>query len=219
MDMTSAPRLSSAPSTAPARTRLLDAALQVIRTKGYTATTVDDICAAAGVTKGSFFHHFKGKEDLGITAAHHWGEVTGAMFAAADYHAPADPRERVLGYLALRTALLEGELPDVTCLLGTMVQETYATHPAIRDACQAVIHAHADTVAEDLAAAKARHAPQAAWDPQEVSLYFQAVLQGAFVLAKAEGSAGVARRCVAHLRAYVETVLLPTAAAPPASAD
>nr|MDP9106243.1 TetR/AcrR family transcriptional regulator [Candidatus Eremiobacteraeota bacterium] len=35
------------------KTRLLDAALAVIRTKGYSAATVDDICRAAGVSKGS----------------------------------------------------------------------------------------------------------------------------------------------------------------------
>jgi len=41
------------------KTKLLNAALHVIRAKGYTATRVEDICEAAGVTKGSFFHHFK----------------------------------------------------------------------------------------------------------------------------------------------------------------
>jgi TetR/AcrR family transcriptional regulator, transcriptional repressor for nem operon len=45
----------------PSKEKLLDAALQVIRTKGYTATRIEDICEAAGLTKGSFFHHFKSK--------------------------------------------------------------------------------------------------------------------------------------------------------------
>ena len=120
----------------PSRIRLLDSALNEIRTKGYTATTVDDVCAAAGVTKGSFFHHFKGKEDLAIAATVHWNEVTGGLFAEAPYRRLADPRERVLGYLDFRAALLTGDLPDFTCLLGTMVQETFKTHPAIRDACR-----------------------------------------------------------------------------------
>lgn len=49
--------------------KLLDAAQNVFRTKGYAATTVDDICEAAIVTQGSFFHHFKSKEALTLDAA------------------------------------------------------------------------------------------------------------------------------------------------------
>lgn len=208
---------SSSPAL-PSRTRLLDAALQVIRTKGYTATTVDEICQAAGVTKGSFFHHFKGKEDLAIQATRHWSDVTGAAFAAADYHHLPDPRDRVLGYIDLRAVMLAGELPDFTCLLGTMVQETFTTHPAIRDACNAGIDGHAHTVAVDIAEAQALYVPDAAWDAQELALYTQAALQGAFVLAKAQGGAHIASVCVAHLRAYVQALLTPGAAvrlAPP----
>src|SRR5512136_66209 len=71
---------------AAARRKLLEAALSVIRAKGYEATTVDDLCAEAGVAKGSFFHHFKTKEALGIAAAEYWSEVTSALFEAAPYH-------------------------------------------------------------------------------------------------------------------------------------
>src|SRR5262249_15170520 len=58
-----------------ARARLLDTAVQVIRTQGYTASTVDDICRAAGLTKGAFFHHFKSKEDLAVAAATHFSQM------------------------------------------------------------------------------------------------------------------------------------------------
>jgi TetR/AcrR family transcriptional repressor of nem operon len=68
------------------KTRILDAALHVIRAKGYTATRIEDICEAAGLTKGSFFHHFKSKEDLALAAAEYWGYRTSALFAAAAYH-------------------------------------------------------------------------------------------------------------------------------------
>ena len=54
------------------KTKLLDAALKVVRAKGYTATRIEDVCEAAGVTKGSFFHHFASKEDLAVEAAAHW---------------------------------------------------------------------------------------------------------------------------------------------------
>src|SRR5579863_9825072 len=111
------------------RTKLLDAARDVIRTKGYAATTVDDICAAAGVTKGGFFHHFPSKEQLGIAAIEQFGATTAAVFASAPYASMPDPRDRVLGYVDFRAALLRMEIPQFTCLMGTTVQETYATHP------------------------------------------------------------------------------------------
>ncbi len=189
------------------KSRLLNAAIQVIRTKGYTATTVDDICHAAGVTKGSFFHHFKGKEESAVAATQHWNEVTGALFASAPYQNVADPRERVLAYIDFRASLLHGELPDYTCLLGTMVQETFATSPAIRAACAMGIELHARAVAGDIAQAKARYAPDADWSPESLALYTQASIQGAFILAKAKGGPQIAGECIAHLRSYVECLL------------
>src|SRR5258708_3032529 len=105
------------------KTRILNAALSVFRTKGYTATRVEDICEAAGLTKGSFFHHFSTKEELAIAAADYWSEVTSALFAGAPYHQPADPLERVLAYVDFRKMILRGELPEFTCLSPTMTQD------------------------------------------------------------------------------------------------
>src|SRR5579885_1615140 len=127
-----------------ARTRLLDAAMQVIRAQGYSATTVDDICRAARLTKGAFFHHFESKEDLAVAAAAHFSQMAETLHAAG--------------------------------------------------------------VARDIAAAKALYAPDAPWSAESLALHTQAVLQGAFVLAKAKHGPEVARECVSHLRRYIESL-------------
>jgi TetR/AcrR family transcriptional repressor of nem operon len=103
---------------APARQKLLEAALALIREKGYASTTVDDLCAKARVAKGSFFHHFKEKEALAVAAADYWSEATGAFFAAAPYHRHKDPLDRVLGYIDFRKSILKGEVAEFTCLVG-----------------------------------------------------------------------------------------------------
>ena len=189
------------------KTKLLDAALSVIRTKGYTAATVEEICRAAGVSKGSFFHYFSDKEAIAIAAAEHFSAGAAALFGAAPYRDESDPRERVLRYVDLRSALLRGDFADFTCLLGTMVQETYATHPAIRQACDQHIRLHADDVAQDLDAAKGAYAPDAPWTAESMALFTQAVIQGAFILAKAHDDPAVAADCIAHLRRYLESQL------------
>lgn len=194
-----------------ARQKLLDAALSVIRAKGYTATSVDELCATAGVTKGAFFHHFKSKEELGVAAANHWSQVTGALFAASPYHAHADPFARIIGYLEFRKALLRGGVPEFTCLVGTMVQESYETAPTIREACNASINAHAATLEADIEAAIQARGLSAEWSAASLALHTQAVLQGAFILAKARGGAEIAADSIDHLIRYLRLLFGPGA--------
>jgi TetR/AcrR family transcriptional repressor of nem operon len=188
------------------RDKLIDAARDVIRTKGYTATTVDDICAAAGVTKGSFFHYFHSKEALGIAAAVQFGAMAETIFAAAPYRALPDPRDRVLGYVDFRASMLQWDVVQYTCLLGTMVQEVYATHPDVRVACDQQMSGHVAELTRDLELAKRRYAPEAPWTAESVGYFMQAVLQGAFIFAKAKQNPDVAAGCLAHLRRYLETL-------------
>ena len=195
-------------ATGPKR-KLLDAALHVIRAQGYAGTSVEDICNDAGVTKGSFFHHFKGKDDLAVAATEHWTALTGNLFATAPFRSIADPRERVLAYIDFRGSLIQGDLPDFTCLLGTMVQETFSTHPTIREACNLGILTHARTVELDLAQAKRQYAPKAAWSPHSVALFTQGAIQGAFILAKAQHNPDIASEAIGHLREYV-ALLIPS---------
>ena len=194
---------------APARRKILDAALITIREKGYAATTVDELCARAGVSKGSFFHHFEDKEALAVAAANHWSEMTGAFFAAAPYHSHKDPLDRVLGYIDFRRSILRGAVPEFTCLVGTMVQEVYDTNPAIRDACDASISGHAEKIEADVDEAMKLYGVIATWTAKSLALHTQAVLQGAFILAKAKGGAEIAISSVDHLRRYVELLFQP----------
>ncbi|HEX4286938.1 MAG TPA: TetR/AcrR family transcriptional regulator [Terracidiphilus sp.] len=186
------------------KTRILNAALQVIRSKGYTATRIEDVCEAAGLTKGSFFHHFGNKEELAIAAADYWSEITSALFVGASYHSSKDPVDRILAYVDFRKALLQGDLPDFTCLVGTMTQEIYGTHPAIRAACERSISSHAATLVPDIEDAIRQRGIQADWTPESLALFTQAAIQGAFILAKAKHGKAAAADAIDHLRRYLE---------------
>ncbi len=186
------------------KTKLLDAALYVIRARGYSATRVEDICTAAGLTKGSFFHHFKSKEELALAAAQYFSDMAGRLFASAPYHQHSDPLDQLLGYVDFRKSLLLGKLPEYTCLLGTMVQETYETHPAIGEACDRFIMSHARIVEEMVAQVMERYPVHGQWTAVSLALYTQAVIQGSFILAKAQHGPQVAADCLDHLHRYIE---------------
>jgi TetR/AcrR family transcriptional regulator, transcriptional repressor for nem operon len=187
-----------------ARESLLEASFALIRERGYAATSVDELCAEAGVSKGAFFHHFQSKDALAVAAVDRWSEVSTAFFQAAPYHKHRDPLDRVLGYLDFRKGLLKGEVAEFTCLAGTLVQEAYGTHAEIREACDASISGQAATLEADIAAAMKLYGIRATWSAQSLALYTQAVLQGSFILAKAKGGPDVAAASIDHLRRYVE---------------
>jgi TetR/AcrR family transcriptional repressor of nem operon len=196
------------PERGDARSRLLEAAQGLIRAKGFAATSVDDLCKAAGVTKGAFFHHFENKEALGVAAAAYWAETTSAFFADAPYHRHGEPLARLLGYVEFRKTIIEGDVAEFTCLVGTMTQEIYGSHPAIRDACAATIFGHAATLEPDIQEAMQARRIEADWTPASLASHMQAVLQGAFILAKATGDRSVAIECVDHLRRYLMLLFL-----------
>ena len=188
------------------KTRILDASLRVLRSKGYSATRVEDICEAAALTKGGFFHHFKSKEELAIAAVEYFSAKAESVYAAAPYRKVADPLERLLGYVEFRKSILEGELSDYTCLIGTMVQEIYETHPHIRKTCERCISAHTATLEADIAAAIRKYGVSPKWTAKSLAYHTQSVIQGAFILAKAEHGPGVAISSLDHLRRYLKLI-------------
>jgi TetR/AcrR family transcriptional repressor of nem operon len=196
--------MKAEPTKITPKEKLIRAATSVIRAKGYTSTTVDDLCETAGVTKGAFFHYFETKEALAVAAADCWTERNVEFFENASYNKLTDPLDQLLGYIEFRKTLIKGELPEFTCLVGTMVQEVYETSPKIREACERSIFGHASSLEDFIRRAKTLYAPKATWLVESLALHTQCVIQGAFILAKADDNASRAIESIDHLRRYIE---------------
>jgi TetR/AcrR family transcriptional repressor of nem operon len=190
------------PPRGEARAQLLAAARDLVRRKGFAATSVDDLCAAAGVTKGAFFHHFPTKEALGVALVDDWTATTGEMFAAHDYNSHADPLTRVFAYLDLRRAILNQPLAEFSCVAGTTVQEVFETAPQIRDAAGRSVQSGADHVRAHLAEALALH-PVPGVTADSLARQFQVATQGGIILAKAANDPAQAREAFDHLERYL----------------
>jgi TetR/AcrR family transcriptional regulator, transcriptional repressor for nem operon len=145
-----------------------------------------------------------------VAAAAHFGAMAEGLFSHQAYRRLADPLDRLLGYVDFRKMILQGEISQFTCLLGTLVQESYETNPAIRAACDKYISAHAATVEADIAEVMRTRGTFSAWTASSLALHMQAVIQGSFILAKAKHGPQVAADCLDHLRHYLELLFTPT---------
>jgi TetR/AcrR family transcriptional repressor of nem operon len=85
-----------------------------------------------------------------------------------------------------------------------MVQEVYETEPEIREACARSIAGHAATLEADIDAAIGARNMTPDWTAKSLALHTQAVIQGAFILAKATGGAEIAAESINHLHRYIE---------------
>lgn len=185
-----------------ARARLIEAARGLVRHKGFAATSVDELCAAAGVTKGAFFHHFPSKEALGVALVDDWTQMTGAMFASHPYNFKDDPLDRVFAYIDLRRELLGQPLPEFSCVAGTTVQEAYESSPPIRAAAERSIRSGFEHVRPHLEQALKAH-PVPGVTAESLAQQFQIAVQGGIIVAKALNSSAPAREAFDHLERYL----------------
>jgi len=134
------------------REEIVEAALVEFHRRGFNACSVEDITKAAGVPKGSFYNHFKSKEDLAA-------EVVRRYSIASVWHTPIEPGLSPLEQLRRRFQFLDDRLADRDfargCLIGNMGAEVADHRPAIRAAVEATLTAWSGRVSELLRAAQA----------------------------------------------------------------
>ena len=196
-----APRTKNSEET---RNRLLDAGEEVMLAKGYVAATVDGICEAAGVTKGSFFHHFRNKEEIGKALVTRFAGRQGERFTAACGEI-ADPLDRI--YCIVDCVIEASRSPEMKgCLVGTLAQEISKTHPELGQLCQASFDAFSGQLAKTLEEAKALHCPDAEFDAASLGHYFVSLGQGSMLLGKNDGDWARMEGNMKHFRDYLRNL-------------
>jgi len=179
-----------------AREKLLDAALKIMLEKGYSSTSVDELCEAAGVSKGSFYHFFKTKEDLGVELLRDYHRRGSEAFAAGPHGQIPDPKERALAFV---DHLLNIAAPmwGPGCLIGNFALDLTDAHPALQQEVSDTFRSVSDGMAAILAPLDPDQGPGAGNDLAED---FLVTLEGALVLARAHDDWAYVTRALNRFR-------------------
>ncbi|MHC4934319.1 MAG: TetR/AcrR family transcriptional regulator [Planctomycetota bacterium] len=85
----------------------LEAALEVLSRQGGARIRIRNLCADLGVTTGSFYAHFAGRDDFIRSVAKYWQRRYTTEIVETIRHAPGDPKSRLL---ALAEGIIEQDL-------------------------------------------------------------------------------------------------------------
>jgi TetR/AcrR family transcriptional repressor of nem operon len=189
----------------PARTQLLDAAVELLLDRGFEAAALDDVCTRAGVTKGALFYHFESKEALAAAAVAWFFE--GLVADGASVSPPADPVDALGAYLDGVVALLQGDRLRHGCLLGAMAMQTPTTHPMVAEAAQRALADWRTRIA-GLIDAAATHRGVAV-KPRELADGLLAAIEGGLLLDRGRATNASAVAAVRHYGHYLDLILDP----------
>jgi TetR/AcrR family transcriptional repressor of nem operon len=189
------------------RERILDGAERLVLDRGLAATSVDDILAAAGTSKGAFFHHFPSKNHLARALVERYAAADVAFlenFMARAEATSDDPALQTIEFIRLfEDAADEMVAAQPSCLYVSYVYD----HQLFEDGTNAVIadalRAWHDRLAEKLRAASALHPPTAPVDLDALADHLNTTFEGAFILARALDDPTLMRRQLALVRGYV----------------
>ncbi|NDV98943.1 TetR/AcrR family transcriptional regulator [Salipiger sp. PrR002] len=182
-------RPRTAPDASEARRKLIRTGLEHLTEKGYSAVGVDEILKAAGVPKGSFYHHFKGKAEFGLALIHAYNVYFLELLDRAFRNEARPPLDRLRDFTNEAEAGMARHGFRRGCLVGNLGQEMGALPDAFRAALTEVLEGWQARTAEVLRQAQADGALAAEQDPEALAAFFWIGWEGAVLRAKLELSA------------------------------
>lgn len=193
------------------REQLLRYAQRLILCQGYSATTIDMICAASNLSKGVFFHYFRSKKDLATQALHGFFDSTSArLLSSAQALARLDPLQRVESLVLGISRILSSGVGPRGCLIATFVIETAETEPELRTRCAEYFRQWATLLQQPLGEAIRLYAPESELDGERLAYYCISMIEGSLLLARAQRDITVVERNAELLMAQLYQVLCPS---------
>lgn len=210
--MNSPPTSADAEVAVPLRERILNAAHALVLERGFSSTSISDVLADAGASKGAFFHHFPSKSALGHALVERYAEADVAVLDAALARAEAtsdDPADQLVALLRVFEDAATGgaAMQQPGCLFVSFVYEQIPETDEIRPMIIEAIELWRARILEKLQQAAASGRISGDVELSALADQVFTVFEGAFILARATGEADHVRAQLAQLRHYFELLL------------
>lgn len=186
--------------------KIMEAALTLFLSRGYPAATVDAICAAAGVSKGSFYHFFSTKEACGLEVLNHYYRRTISAMATGSYNQGSDPLQRMFGFID-HLEELAPQLWRRGCLMGSLALDLGAGDSVLAQRNAVLFRQMNRRLARLLLPATGQRGQQGSAAALQLAEHLIAMVQGSIVLSKAGNDWGHVPQGLNSFRRYLHCLL------------
>jgi AcrR family transcriptional regulator len=180
------------------RGRLLDAAASAFDSRGYSATSMQDVMRAAGATGGATYHHFPTKKALALAVIRERVAKSVDETWVAPIRSARSTADGVLTIFAQVIAELEHRGAVAGCPLSNLAVELSLADPDFRLAMNGVFDSWRRAIADRIRAEQASGGLEDA-DADELATFAVASYSGAMALAKASQSSAPLKSCAVQL--------------------
>ena len=202
------------------RNRILEMAERMVLHRGFAGTSIELLIGELGITKGTFFYHFKSKRDLALALIERHAEHDGAeleSFMTRAENLTRDPLQQLLVFVGLFEEVgIAMEKPPDGCLFGAYSYEQAQFDEEIRAVSARAIRRWRVRVGDKIKEAMALYPPRIAVTPEDLADTLVSAFEGAFILGKIFGEPTVFARQLRQFKNYVE-LLFGREGPPPAS--
>ncbi len=164
--------------------KLIDTAVALFALKGFNNTGIAEILTQVGVPKGSFYHYFKSKEDLGLAVIDHYGDMLCKGLATSLQTGQGAPLVRLRQYFDEVLAYFGEHFGRCNCLLGNLGQELALQSDSMRMAIGRHYLRVEVLIADCLAEAKANGELASSADETLLARQLFAAWEGCLIRAK-----------------------------------
>jgi len=187
------------------RNFIVEKTAPIFNMKGYAGTSLNDITAATGLTKGSIYGNFANKDEVAL-AAFDYNLKNVSSSIDAEINKQASIKDKLLVYINIYQKFIDGSLSEGGCPVLNTAIDADDTHPELRGRVLKAVLDWKNKIAKLVEAGIASNEINPDQNPEQIALTIIAMVEGGIMISKLTSKTGYWNLIMGSLKKYVESL-------------
>lgn len=190
--------------------KILEVARELALKQGHVSTSIDEIIAKAGITKGSFFYHFPSKQDLSYALIEQFSSIEMEVLEenlAKSRKLSKDPLQQLLIFVGLIQEIhAEFDTSNIGCLFASYTYQNQLEDKKLKVLVDETLDAWKAELAKLIKETAKKYPPENEVNPDEIADMFMVTLEGAYVISRIKNDPQLVQAYLEQYKNYLEAL-------------